>query len=218
VKYVNKNCGSIDLLFNNAGRFGYVGPLWKADPEEWWRDVQVNLLGTMHCCRAVLPGMIERNKGIIINMDGGGGSNGPNPGGSAYASSKAGILRMTESLARELEMVGSSVLVFAMMPGFVCTAMTESLIRTKEREEWQKGVRLLMNSSAQLPPEACFFATLELLRVASPELNGRIMYPDFDYDVIARNTEAIKRDNLYVLRLLTLDGPLGTWPSIHQEK
>jgi NAD(P)-dependent dehydrogenase (short-subunit alcohol dehydrogenase family) len=209
--------GRIDLLFNNAGSFGYVGPLWRAEPDEWWHDVEVNLLGTMQCCRAVLPHMMERDSGIILNMDGGGGSNGPNPGGISYGSSKAAILRLTESLARELETAGSSVRVFAMMPGFVRTEMTESLIRTPDRAQWQSGVRSLMGSSAQLPPDACLRATLELLRIEGPELNGRIMYPDFDYERIGKNKKEIQRNNLYVLRFLTLDGPLGEWPEIDAE-
>jgi NAD(P)-dependent dehydrogenase (short-subunit alcohol dehydrogenase family) len=56
--------GSIDVLFNNAGSFQYVGPVWEADPEVWWQDVTINLYGSMLCCRAVLPHMMERNAGI----------------------------------------------------------------------------------------------------------------------------------------------------------
>jgi 3-oxoacyl-[acyl-carrier protein] reductase len=209
--------GGVDLLFNNAGSFNWVGPVWKADPDIWWHDVTTNLYGSMLCCRAVLPHMMIRNAGIIINMDGGGGSNGPNPGGSGYGCSKAALLRFSEGLAKELEAEGSSVLVFCMMPGFVRTSMTESLISTPEREKWQPHVRDLMGSKAEVPSDACAKAAIQLLRMASPELNGRIFYVDTDYGRIEKNKSKIREENLYVMHLLTLDGKLGPWPKIVQK-
>ncbi|UCB46808.1 MAG: SDR family oxidoreductase [Spirochaetota bacterium] len=209
-----KRFGHIDLLFNNAGSFKYVGPVWEADPDIWWKDVTINLLGSMLCCRKVLPHMMKKDAGIIINMDGGGGSNGPNPGGSAYGCSKAAILRFTEGLARELEDVGSAVLVFCMMPGFVRTSITKYLIGTPEREKWQPHVRELMGSDAELPADACAKATMKLLRIVSPELNGRIFYVDTDYNRIEKNKHKIRKEDLYTMHLLTLDGKLGPWPVV----
>jgi NAD(P)-dependent dehydrogenase (short-subunit alcohol dehydrogenase family) len=214
VERVLSRYGTIDVLFNNAGSFRFVGPVWSADPQAWWSDVKVNLLGSMMTCRAVLPGMMERDSGVIVNMDGGGGSNGPNVGGSAYGCSKAALLRFTEGLAKELEQEGSSVLAFCMMPGFVHTEMTEYLIATPEREKWQGHVRKLMGSDTELPPEACANATMKLLAIASPELNGRIFYVDFDFARIGKNKKRIKDENLYVMHLMTLDGKLGPWPLI----
>ncbi len=208
--------GRIDLLFNNAGSFNWVGPVWEVDHETWWHDVTINLYGSMLCCRAVLPHMMVRDRGVIINMDGGGGSNGPNPGGTGYGCSKAALLRFSESLAKELEAEGSSVLVFCMMPGFVRTSMTESLIATPEREKWQPHVRALMGSTAELPSDACAKATIQLLRIASAELNGRIFYVDTDYERIEKNKSKIRDENLYVMHLITLDGKLGPWPEIAQ--
>jgi NAD(P)-dependent dehydrogenase (short-subunit alcohol dehydrogenase family) len=208
--------GGVDLLFNNAGSFKWVGPVWEADPKTWWNDVTINLYGSMLCCRAVLPHMLVRDAGVIINMDGGGGSNGPNPGGTGYGSSKAALLRFSESLAKELEAIGSSVLVFCMMPGFVRTNMTESLVSTPEREKWQPHVRALMGSAAELQPDACAKATMKLLRIASAELNGRIFYVDTDYGRIEKNKSKIREENLYVMHLITLDGKLGPWPKIAQ--
>ena len=202
----------IDLLFNNAGSFRFVGPLWEADPEEWWADVRTNLLGSMQCCRAVLPHMIERNSGILINMDGGGGSLGPNIGGSAYGCSKAAICRFTEGLARELEREGHGILAFCMMPGFVRSEMTDSLTATPERLKWQRHVIGMRGSPAEFPADACAKATMELLRIAGPELNGRIFYVDTDFQRIGKNKSVIQQEDLYVLHLMTLDGVLGAWP------
>jgi NAD(P)-dependent dehydrogenase (short-subunit alcohol dehydrogenase family) len=205
--------GQIDLLFNNAGSFQFVGAVWEADPEVWWADVRTNLLGSMQCCRAVLPHMIERNTGILLNMDGGGGSLGPNIGGSAYGCSKAAICRFTEGLARELEREGHHVLVFCMMPGFVRSEMTDYLVATPERLKWQRHVIGMRGSPAEFPADACAKATMELLRIAGPELNGRIFYVDTDFQRIGKNKSVIQNKNLYVLHLMTLDGVLGPWPA-----
>ena len=193
----------IDLLFNNAGSFQHVGPAWAADPEEWWHDVTVNLRGTMLCCRAVLPHMMERDTGMIINMDGGGGSGGPNIGGSAYGCSKAALVRFSEGLARELEQVGSTILVFCMNPGFVRSEMTEALISTPQKREWQVHVPRLMGSPQERPPDACAKATMRLLRIASRELSGRVFSVDTDFDEVERRKAEIQAGDLYVMRRRT---------------
>ena len=196
--------GQIDLLFNNAGRFQSIGPVWEADPDAWWRDVTVNLYGTMLCCRAVLPHMMARDEGVLINMDGGGGAGGPNVGGSAYGCSKAGLVRFSEGVARELEQKGSKVLVFCMNPGFVHTEMTEALISTPHKRKWQPHVVELMGSEREMPPDACARATLKLLQVAGPELSGRVFGVNTDFDAVARNAAIIRDNSLYVMRTRTL--------------
>ena len=195
--------GTIDLLFNNAGSFGAVGPVWEADPEAWWHDVSVNLRGTMLCTRAVLPHMIERDSGVVLTMDGGGGASGANIGGSAYGCSKAAIVRFTEGLARELAHVGSSVLAFCMNPGFVDTPMTEDLMATPEKREWQPHVPRLMGSEHEVSPDACAKATVQLLRIAGTDLSGRTFTVHTDFDAVDRNRETIAREDLYVMRRRT---------------
>jgi NAD(P)-dependent dehydrogenase (short-subunit alcohol dehydrogenase family) len=195
--------GQIDLLFNNAGSFRHVGPVWAADPEVWWSDVSINLRGSMLCCRAVLPHMMARDTGVLINMDGGGGAGGPNIGGSAYGCSKAAIVRFSEGLARELEQVGSAVLVFCMNPGFVHTEMTESLIDTPEKRAWQVHVPRLMGSADEKPPDACARATMRLLHIAGRELSGRVFDVDTDFDEVERRKAEIQAGNLYVMRRRT---------------
>src|SRR5262249_35018118 len=60
--------GPIDFLVNNAGSAGVIGPIWETDPDDWWRAVEINLRGPMLCARSVLPGMIARRRGRIVNM------------------------------------------------------------------------------------------------------------------------------------------------------
>ncbi len=85
---IGSELGPVDTLVNNHGSFQAFGPVWECDPLVWWRDVEINLRGTFHTSRAVTPKMLERGKGRIINLVGGGTGN-SFPHGSGYASSKA---------------------------------------------------------------------------------------------------------------------------------
>jgi len=110
---------SLDLVFNNAGRFVSLSPLWEADSADWWSDIDVNVRGTFHMLRAAVRTMMREDRGIIINMGGGRPT-----GASAYAISKAGVAEMTRALNLELRQVGSNISVFLADPGLVDTAMT----------------------------------------------------------------------------------------------
>ena len=172
--------GQIDVLFNNAGSFGALGAVWEVDPDSWWHDVTVNLRGTMLCCHAVLPHMLERGSGILINMSGGNQI----PGGTGYSCSKVGVVRFTELLARELEQQGSPVMAFIMGPGFVRTEMTEIQIDTPEGRKWLPSSKEAVEQGRDRPPEDCARAAVELIRVACPELSGGSFGPDTDFDTV----------------------------------
>ncbi len=177
----------IDVIFNNAGSFGAVGAVWEIDPDLWWNDVTVNLRGTMLCCQAVLPHMLKRDSGIIINMTGGNQLT----GGTGYSCSKVGVVRFTELLAKELELEASSVLAFVMGPGFVVTEMTETQIETPEGQKWLPSSKESVKQGLDRPPEDCARATIQLIRAACPELSGGIFGPDTDFEKLLR--EAKKR-------------------------
>ncbi len=201
VRQALSDFGAIDVLFADAGSFKSIGPVWSADPELWWRDVTTNLLGTMLCCREVLPHMMDRDTGVIITMDGGGGADAVNLGGSGYGASKAAIVRFTEGLARELERARSRVLTFCMNPGFVRTAMTEGIAAHPFGKEWQAFVGQWLQEGRSVPADACARATLQLLSIACPELNGRAFTVETDFGRIARQAADISRKNLHVMRL-----------------
>src|SRR5579862_102194 len=97
----NQSFGRVDILVNNSGMQGAIGRLVDNDPALWIQTLHVNLVGTFLCSRAVLPGMIERRSGKIINLSGG-GATAPRPHFSAYAASKAAVVRLTECLAEEV--------------------------------------------------------------------------------------------------------------------
>jgi NAD(P)-dependent dehydrogenase (short-subunit alcohol dehydrogenase family) len=68
VAHAEAALGPVDLLVNNAGQFGPVGPIATTDPDQWWQTLEVNLRGPLYCARAVLPGMLSRGRGRIINV------------------------------------------------------------------------------------------------------------------------------------------------------
>jgi len=194
-----KTSGSIDILFNNAGSFQAIGGLWEVAPEMWWHDVEVNLKGLMLCCWTVLPHMMKKNSGIIINMNGGGATY-PLPGGSAYGCSKAAVMRLTETLAKELEKVGSNVIVFGIGPGLVKTEMTEFQVISEQGRKWIPSTQECFEKGKVNPPELCAKTAIELIKIASPELNGRNFGAGQDIQEIQKQLSKIKEEDLYVMR------------------
>lgn len=117
VEHIVSEIGSIDILINNAGIAKFGGFL-ELDPQEWEKIIQVNLMGTYYVTRAVLPGMIERKTGDIINVSSTAGQKGA-PVTSAYSASKFGVLGLTESLM--LEVRKHNIRVSALTPSTVAT-------------------------------------------------------------------------------------------------
>ena len=168
--------GSIEVLFNNAGSFQSIAGVHEVEPEIWWHDVTVNLYGALLLIREVLPHMMSRNEGIIINMGGG------RPvGGSGYACGKAGLMELTRLLAEELRMAKSSVMVFSAGPGLVRTEMTELQANTEAGRKWIPSTRECFESGRVRKPEEIAQATLRLVEVARPESSGKSYGPDTDF-------------------------------------
>jgi len=118
-----EEAGELDILVNNAGitRDGLIA---RMSDEDWRAVLETNLSGTFHTCRAAARGMMRRRRGAIVNVTSVVGLHG-NPGQTNYAASKAGIIGLTKSLARELGSRG--VRANAVAPGYVATALTEVL-------------------------------------------------------------------------------------------
>lgn len=98
---VADQAGQIDILVNNAGISGANAPLWEYSVDEWRRVMEIDLNGVFYCCRAVVPHMIARGYGRIVNMASVAGKEG-NPNASAYSTAKAGVIALTKSLGKEL--------------------------------------------------------------------------------------------------------------------
>ena len=169
--------GPVDLLVANAGAFAAGGRLWETDPDLWWRDVEVNLRGPALALHATLPAMVARGAGRVVLMGSGFGTV-PTAGASAYASSKAGLMRLADSVAAELE--GTGVVLVTVSPGMVPTDMTHG---------FPAGFLALRPDLAEPTPEAwtppeAFVALL--LRIAAGELDalhGRFVRARDDLDL-----------------------------------
>ncbi len=116
--------GRVDILVNNAGITGGNGPTWELDPTVWRRVVDVNLVAPFLTCRALVPHMIARGFGRIVNIASVAGKEG-NPNASHYSASKAGLIGLTKSLGKELAQKG--VLVNAVTPAAAKTAIFDSM-------------------------------------------------------------------------------------------
>ena len=116
--------GRIDILVNNAGITGGNAPTWELAPEIWRRVIEVNLVAPYLTCRAVVPQMVKQGYGRIVNIASVAGKEG-NPNASHYSASKAGLIALTKSLAKELATKG--VLVNAVSPAAAKTALFDTM-------------------------------------------------------------------------------------------
>ena len=122
---------NIDILINNAGLTGPTGPLWEYDVDTWNKIVQVNLMGTFNCCRAIVPNMIKCNYGRIVNVASVAGKDG-NANASAYSSGKSGAIGLTKSLGKEL--ADKNIAVNAVTPAGAKTKILDQM--SKEHVQW----------------------------------------------------------------------------------
>lgn len=196
VAEIERAIGPVDLLVNNAGQFGSTGPFAATDPDQWWQALEVNLRGPLYCARAVLPGMLTRGHGRIVNVSSGVGF-AAIPMLSAYVVSKTALYRLSENLAAETR--GHGVMVFAIDPGLVRTAISESALSCGEPsiEQWFTGA---FASQEDVPAAAAATLVACLASGAADVLSGRnIDVSDDVAQMVARAAE-IEEHDLYVLR------------------
>jgi 3-oxoacyl-[acyl-carrier protein] reductase len=166
----------IDILINNAGITGGNAPLWQLTPEVWRRVVEVNLIGPYLVCRAVVPHMVGAGYGRIVNIASIAGKEG-NPNASHYSASKAGLIGLTKSLAKELATTG--VIVNCITPA---AAKTEMFAQMKQEHiDYMLGkipmgrfveVEELAAMIAWLSSEQCSFSTGAVFDISG----GRAVY------------------------------------------
>ncbi len=156
---IEATLGPIDILVNNAGVLEPLGKLWETDAEQAGRLFDINLSGAYYCMRAVLPGMVKHNKGVIVNVSSGAAIS-VDQGWSVYAASKAGLDQLTRTAAIDLK--DAAIRVYSLHPGLVDTQMQATLrAATPDR----------------LPPDRrqYFIDQKEEGRVQSPEVPARTL-------------------------------------------
>jgi NAD(P)-dependent dehydrogenase (short-subunit alcohol dehydrogenase family) len=194
VREAEDRLGSIDLLVNNAAIGGPLGLFWELDMDRWWECLEVNLRGPQLCCGAVMPGMIERRRGCIVNVASGAGCL-PFPDMSAYAVSKTALIRLSEQLAMEARPHGVSV--FAIRPGLVRTALVEGSI------DRLPFIQKMFDDGLENPPEAAADLVLFLASGKADALSGRLFSVHDDPEATAARADDILAGELYVLRVRT---------------
>jgi 3-oxoacyl-[acyl-carrier protein] reductase len=195
VKDVVLRFGRIDVLVNNAGIYGPIGPLWKNDRAEWLNGVAINLFGTIHCIMSVLPHMISQHGSKIINVAGGG--EGPFPRFSSYACSKSAIVRLTETLAEELR--EHHIDVNSIAPGPVNTRLLDQVLAAGEEagDHYEKAKKQKM--SGGVSPEKAATLAVFLASESSNGLTGRLLSAVWD-NWEQLDISSIKGSPLYQMR------------------
>lgn len=199
VEQVQQELGPIDVLVNNAGTFSYIGPLWEADPERWMRDIRVNLCGTFLVCRSVVRTMVPRESGYVVNIVSSGGVGDPHPHSTSYASSKAGLMRMTEGLAKEVG--GHGIKVFAVAPPAILTEMTRFIMNDPGGKKWRPGFEHIFEGDRAHPPEMVANFILDLLSGKADKLTGRFLLPHRGLETFLAQEECILANDLLTLRI-----------------
>lgn len=200
VQRVTRVFGGVHILVNAAGIQGPIGPLWENELAGWRETLETHLLGTFLCCRAVLPTMLAARRGKIINFSGGGAA-GPRPRFSAYAASKAGVVRLTETLAEEAKPHNIQVNVIA--PGAVFTRLTEQVIAAGRAAGSEGRAEALCTRESRALPERAAELILFLVSPESGALTGRLISAVWDdWPAMARDFPELAAAGGYTLRRL----------------
>jgi acyl-CoA synthetase (AMP-forming)/AMP-acid ligase II/NAD(P)-dependent dehydrogenase (short-subunit alcohol dehydrogenase family) len=194
--------GPIDLLVNNAGVGGPVGPAWEVDADEWWHTIEVNLRSTLVCSRLVLPGMVARRRGRIVNITSEAGVY-RWPSVSGYAVSKAAVVKFTENLAVETRPFGVSV--FSVHPGILPIGLGEAALANTAPCDSPQGrmhawIRAQLDGGRGATPASASELVVALATGRGDPLSGRHLSVHDDLDGLLSRFDQVARDDLYLLR------------------
>lgn len=168
--------GPIQVVICGAGIQGPIGEFLSNAPAEWAETVQTNLVGVMHCCSVVLPEMVSRRSGKIIVLSGGGATK-PRPGFSAYAASKAALVRFVETLAEEVGV--HNVQLNCLSPGATYTHMTDEILRAREKagdRDYQDAMQIRLTGGTS--PDKQTSLALFLASQQSNHVSGKLIHVD----------------------------------------
>lgn len=198
IRSIEQSLGPIDVLVNNAGTPKPLAPFAESDVSEWWQGMEVNILGPAICTRYVLPGMISRRRGCVVNVSSGAGATGMTHF-SSYVCSKTALVRFTECLALENKPHG--IAVFAIAPGTVRTAMSEYSLNSTEGQKWLPWFRRLFDEGFIVLPERPASLVLELASGRADVLSGRFISVYDDLDQLIANAAELEQRNLHALKV-----------------
>lgn len=200
VKKTLKIFGKIDILVNAAGIYGPIGSSLDVDFDKWKQTFEINVFGTFNLMQRVLPIMIKKGRGKIINFSGGG--DGPFPRFSAYNSSKAAVVRLTETMAAEVK--DYHIDINAIAPGPVNSRFLQQALEAGEEAVGKKRYQALLKQKNEggVPPEKAANLCVFLASSASDGLTGKFLsavwddWKNWDKNKIAQ----IMKSDKYTLR------------------
>lgn len=203
--------GPLHILVNNAGIYGPKGPTDDVDLEEWKRCIDVNLYGTLIPCRAAMHRFKKSGYGKIVNLSGGGATN-PMPNLSAYASAKAAVVRLTETLALELAPFGVDV--NAVAPGALNTRLLDEVIAAGPEKVgadfYQKSVR--QSKEGGVPLELGADLCVYLASDESDGISGKLISAKWDPWARLQEYKAeLQSSDIYALRRITPEDRGKKW-------
>jgi NAD(P)-dependent dehydrogenase (short-subunit alcohol dehydrogenase family) len=190
----------VHILVNNAGVYGPKGFIEDVDWSAWVKAIEVNLFGSVLLCRAVLPHLKSHHYGKIVQLSGGGATN-PMPRISAYAASKAAIVRFIETLAEEVR--ENSIDVNALAPGAMNTRMLDEILAEGPEKVGQALYARLRNQKAQggVPLEKGAELAVFLASSASDGITGKLISAVWDpWETLPQHLNDLQQTDAYTLR------------------
>jgi NAD(P)-dependent dehydrogenase (short-subunit alcohol dehydrogenase family) len=191
--------GRIDVLINAAGVYGPIGPFVGIDLDQWTAAIEINLMGAVFAIHAVLPHMLAQRKGVIINFSGGGAVQ-PLPRFSAYGTSKAAVVRLTETLAEEVK--ESGVRINAIAPGAVNTRLLDQVLAAGESAGTAFYAKALeQKENGGTPPERAAELAVFLASSLGQGVTGRLISAVWDdWKSLPARASELGRSALFTLR------------------
>jgi len=201
----------LQILVNNAGVYGPMGPSETVDWDAWVQAIEINLFGSILMCRALLPHFKKRRYGKIIQLSGGGATN-PLPRLTAYAASKAAIVRFAESLA--LEVKDDGIDVNSIAPGALNTRMMTALIDAGPDAVGQQFFERMKKISEEgaTPLEKGAALTVFLASAESDGVTGKLLSAVWDpWNSLPDHRDELEQSDIYTLRRIVPSDRGKTW-------
>jgi len=211
IAFARRQLGSVQALVLNAGIYGPMGPTETVDLDEWRRALDINLYGVLLPCRALIPHFRQAGRGKIVILSGGGATN-PLPNISAYAASKAAVVRLMETLAEELK--PHHVDVNAIAPGALATRLVDEVLAAgpekvgrgfyEKNKQWKEKGATPLALGASL---AVYLASAE-----SDGITGKLISAQWDpWKTLHEHREALAQSDIYCLRRIVPEDRDQKW-------
>jgi NAD(P)-dependent dehydrogenase (short-subunit alcohol dehydrogenase family) len=211
VDYALREFGSVDVLVANAGIYGPMGPTETVDLQEWRRALDINLFGVLLPARALIPHFKAKKSGKIVVISGGGATN-PLPNISAYAASKAAVVRLMETLAEELKPFHIDV--NAIAPGALATRLVDEVIAAgpekvgaafyEKNSQWKEKGATPLDLGASL--------AVQLASAASDGITGKLISAQWDpWRDLQKYRDDLAKSDIYCLRRIVPEDRGKKW-------